>query len=490
VGDDPDIPIEMQPNWFAFIAMLSWPFVTLWLFRARPINQALLWTILGAMLLLPVGAAIKIPGVPQFDKISIPNIGALLGCVVAAGRPIPFWNRLGLAEVLLLMSLIGPFITSELNSDPIVSGVVVLPGMSHYDALSTTVGEFIILIPFFLGRQLLRGSADNVEVLRVLTIAGLIYTIPILFEIRMSPQLHTWFYGYFPHSFSQQMREGGFRAVVFLGHGLLVAFFVMTTAIAASALWRTRTHVLRLPPAGITAYLAAVLVLQKSLGSLVYCGVAVPLVRFTQPRFQLRIAAVLVSIALVYPVLRLVHQFPTEALVEASTSVSGDRAWSLQFRFEQEEGLLQHASERLIFGWGGWGRSRLYDDLGRDTSVTDGYWIILIGAFGVFGFLGKFGLLSLPVFSALFALKFARSTPDKVNLAALALIISINIVDGLPNSTISPWSWLLAGALLGRAEALYASAHQRGLDLASSRVNLARPKLERPNRMARSNILR
>jgi hypothetical protein len=487
---NPDIPTKMQPNSFAFIALLSWPLVTLWLFRARPMNQALLWTILGAMLLLPVGTAIKIPGVPQFDKISIPNIGALVGCVVAAGYPIRFWNRLGLAEILLFMSLIGPFITSELNSDPIVAGLVLLPGMSHYDALSTTAGEFIILIPFFLGRQLLRGSTDNVEILRVLTIAGLIYTIPILFEIRISPQLHTWFYGYFPHDFSQQMREGGFRAVVFLGHGLLVAFFVMTTTIAASALWRTRTQVLRLPSAGVTAYLAAVLVLQKSLGSLVYCSVAVPLVRFASPWLQLRIAAILVSIALLYPTLRLVHLFPTEELVAAATSVSGDRAWSLKFRFEQEERLLQHGSERLIFGWGGWGRSRLYDEYGRDISVTDGYWIILIGAFGVFGFLGKFGLLSLPVFRALSTLKFARSTPDKVNLAALAVVVSINIVDGLPNSSISPWSWLLAGALLGRAEALYASAHQRGLDVASSRVNLTRPKLERLRKMARSDIPR
>jgi hypothetical protein len=479
----------MQPNSFAFVALLSWPFVTLWLFRARPINQALLWTILGAMLLLPVGAAIKIPGVPQFDKILIPNIGALVGCVVVTGHPIRFWNKLGLAEVLLLMCLIGPFITSELNNDPIVSGVVILPASSHYDALSTTVGEFIILIPFFLGRQLLRGSADNVEILRVLTIAGVIYTIPILFEIRMSPQLHTWFYGYFPHDFSQQMRGGGFRAVVFLGHGLLVAFFVMTTTIAASALWRTRTQVLRLPPAGVTAYLAAILVLQKSLGALVYCSVAVPLVRFTQPRFQLRLATVLVSISLLYPMLRLMQLFPTRELIEAATVVSGERAWSLEFRFEQEERLLQHASQRLIFGWGGWGRSRLYDESGRDTSVTDGYWIILIGGFGVFGFLGRFALLSLPVFRALSALKFARSIPDKVNLAALALIISINIVDGLPNSTISPWSWLLVGALLGRTEALYASAHRHGLDSAFGHASLTKPA-ERVRRMARSNMPR
>jgi hypothetical protein len=469
---DTDIWTEMQPNTFAFLTLLSWPLVTLWLYRARPINQAMLWTILGAWLLLPVGAEIKIPGVPQFDKVSIPNIGALIGCVVVARHPIRFWNRFGLAEVLLLMSLIGPFITSKLNDDPILIGVRILPALSNYDAISAVVGEFIFLIPFFLGRQLLRASADNVEILRAMTIAGLLYTIPILFEIRMSPQLHAWFYGYFPHDeFGQQVRNGGFRAVVFLGHGLWVAFFVMMSTIAASALWRTRTRVLRLPPAGVAAYLAAILVLQKSMGALIYCGVAVPLVRFTRPRFQLRVATVLVSIALLYPMLRMAHLFPTSVLVNASTFVSGERADSLEFRFENEERLLQRASQRLIFGWGGWGRNRLYDEYGKDTSVVDGHWIAMIGAFGLFGFVGKFGLLCLPVFRALSALKFARSIPDKVYLAALALMLSINIVDLLPNSTLSPWSWLLAGALLGRAETLYAFAHQHRLDLVFNRVS-------------------
>ena len=125
--------------------------------------------------------------------------------------------------------------------------------------------------------------------LRVLVVAGLFYSLPMLFEVRMSPQLHTWIYGYFPHSFLQQMRDGGFRPVVFIGHGLGVAFFAMTTVVAAAALWRTRARVFRLPAGAITAYLGVVLLLCKSLGSLVYAAVAVPLVRFASPRMQLRL---------------------------------------------------------------------------------------------------------------------------------------------------------------------------------------------------------
>src|SRR5262249_39052253 len=159
----------------------------------------------------------------------------------------------------------GPFITAELNGDPIVLADRTLPAETHYDALSAVVAQLIFLLPFFLGRHLLRGSADNEEVLRTLVVAGLLYSVPMLFEVRMSPQLHTWIYGYFPHQFAQQMREGGFRPVVFMGHGLIVAFFAMTTVVAAAAFWRMRAPVLRLPSAGVTAYLGGVLVLCKTL---------------------------------------------------------------------------------------------------------------------------------------------------------------------------------------------------------------------------------
>jgi hypothetical protein len=461
-----------SPNWFTYIALLSWPIVALWLYRTRPVNQATLWTILGAQLLLPVLAEFKFPGIPSFDKVSIPNIAALIGCIFVARQPIRFFSRIGLAEVLLLMGVVGPFVTAELNNDPIFIGNVVLPAETNYDALSDVVAQLIILLPFFLGRQVLRSATDNEEILRVLTIAGLLYSLPILFEVRMSPQLHYWFYGYFSFGFAQQVRNDGFRAAVFMGHGLLVAFFVATTAIAAAALWRTRTRILHLAPVGITTYLMGILLLCKSMGPLVYGATLIPLIRFTQPRMQLRIATILVSIALLYPMLRMADLFPTKLLVEAATSISGERADSLAFRFDNEDVLLARASQRLLFGWGRWGRGRVFDqDSGKDISVTDGAWIGTTASFGLFGFFAQFCLLALPVYRARTALKFVKSEHDSIVLAALALIVSVNIVDLLPNASLMPWTWLLAGALLGRAEALVPLSRKRNPDfkLATSR---------------------
>ena len=202
------------------------------------------------------------------------------------------------------MLLVGPFITAELNTDAIAYGPRVLPPETHYDAVSAMVGQLVFLLPFFIGRQLFRTEADNELILRVLVMAGLIYSLPMLFQIRISPQLHRWVYGYFPHfeaAFAQTVRDGGYRPIVFLGNGLLVAFFAMTTAVAAAALWRTRTKVFRLPAAGITIYLGTVLLLCKTLGSFVYGIFLVPIVKLASPQLQIRIAMVCAAIVFCYP---------------------------------------------------------------------------------------------------------------------------------------------------------------------------------------------
>src|SRR5437016_5144800 len=82
-----------------------------------------------------------------------------------------------------------------------------------------------LLLPVFLARQFLRDGSDHAEILHVLVIAGLLYSLPMLFEIRMSPQLHRWFYGYTPGDLDVDLRGGGFRPRVFMENGLSVALF-------------------------------------------------------------------------------------------------------------------------------------------------------------------------------------------------------------------------------------------------------------------------
>jgi hypothetical protein len=451
-----------QPNLFAYCALLAWPIVALFLYSRLPIGKATLWTILGGYLLLPADLDIKFAHVPAFNKESIPNLAALICCSLYRGRLPSLVRGFGAAEILLVGLVVSPFITSMLNSDPIQIGETYLPGVGPYDALSATVAQFIDILPFFLARQCLRGSKDNAEIFRTLVIAGLAYSLPMLFEVRMSPQLNTWIYGYLPSDFVQEMRDGGFRPVVFLGHGLGVAFFSMTTVVAAATLWRTGSRVSRFAPGLITSYLSFVLLLCKTASVLIYGALLFPLVRWASARGQLRVACVLIGVALIYPILRVADVVPTTSILEVASDVSVQRAGSLQTRFDNEDQLLAKAWERKWFGWGRFGRNRVYNGwMGADTSVTDGYWIIILGEFGLFGFAVTFGLLTFPVFRAAAALKYARSKAEAGYIGALGLIVAINVFDSLPNAPITPWTWLLVGALLGRSEALRARAYQR-----------------------------
>jgi hypothetical protein len=445
----------MGANWIATSALVLWPVFALVLYRVCAVGTATIATILSGYLLLPVGTSIKFEGIPAFDKHSLPGLVTLVGCIIATGRVPGIIRGFRFSDMVITVLLLSPFVTAEYNMDQLSIGGTILPGSSHYDALSSVVAQLMFVLPFFVGRSVLRSADDTRYLLKALVIAGLCYSPFMLFEVRMSPQLHTWVYGYFPHSFGQQFREGGFRPVVFLGHGLLVAFFITIVMIAASAFWRTGIHVFRLPSLVPTAYLGVILVLCKSMAALAYSAALVPLVRFAKPSFQLRVGCVLALVSLLYPTLRATGQFPTASLVEMAIIYDAERSKSLQFRFGHEEKLLERAMERPFFGWGRFGRSRVYDEeSGRDVSVTDGRWIITMGQFGLIGFLAEFGLLALTILRAAAVSGRAETDSDRVFLAALGLIVGISMVDQLPNSSLSPLTWLMAGALLGRAERL------------------------------------
>jgi hypothetical protein len=442
-------------NLFSTVALVSWPIISLLLYMKRPLPQATMWTVLAAQMLLPVGALIKFQMIPQFDKETIPCLCILVGCMVVARRPLKLLHGRGLADLLIIMSIASPILTSELNGDTITLIDRVLPGVGLYDAISAVEYGTILLIPFFVGRQFFRSPSSSKQIMLVLTVAGLLYSIPLLFEIRFSPQLHYWVYGFYPTDFLQSVRDGGFRPMAFMGHGLLAALYVMMSAVAAATLWRSGTSLFSFRSSVITGYLALLMIVCKSAGATIYTFTLIPLIKWMTPKFQARVAVVLVLVALLYPALSVLKLFPSDAILQLASVFSEDRAQSLQVRFDNEAILLDHALERPIFGWGRYGRNRVYDaESGKDDSITDGQWIIVLGGFGLFGFVAQFGLLAIGVFRAASALKFAESTNEKIFFSALCLIVAVNILDLLPNSGLRPWTWLLAGALLGRAEQL------------------------------------
>jgi len=445
-------------NGLAYAVLAIWPLIAIKLYKTKSIQEATLWTIIGGFMCLAVKTEVDLPMIPAIGKHTMPVVSALMGCILIKKRRISYLKGQGGIKYLLILFIVTPFITATFNGDAIIVGDRFIRSFNYYDGLSATINQFLIIVPFFIGRQFFKTYDDHLLMFRFLVIAGLIYTVPMLYEIRLSPQLHTIFYGYFPHSFAQQVRAGGFRPVVFMGHGLLVGFFTFIVLLSVVALWEIKIKIRQFSPSRVSYYVLIVLVLCKSKAALLYGLLAFFMIKKTAYKTQMRIAVLMVIIALSYPSLSIIKVFPHESITQLATDVMGEqRSQSLKFRFDNENVLLSHARERLLFGWGGWGRNRVYSEVtGRDITVTDGRWIITFGQFGLFGFMAEFGLLAITVFRANKAVRLVKRKSEQTLLAAHALLVGIVMIDQLPNASLAPWLWLLTGILLGRSETIIA----------------------------------
>lgn len=465
----------MTWNWLATAAILTWPLVALALYSTKSTAEATLWTILGAFLLLPSGFSVKLEMIPAFDKNSVPGLCALAGCILVGRSGKRTASAIGVTECLAFILICSPVVTSALNNDTIFIGERILPGVGYYDGISGLLSQLMVFLPFFVGRRVFREAADFQLIVRCLVLAGLFYSIPMLIEIRLSPQLSNWVYGSSPTAFVTEVRYGGYRPVVFMTNGLQAAFFMMTTFLAAVSIWRLRSRIGPLPTQAMLGYMGALVLLTKSAGALIFSIVGAVIVAFVNSKIQLRVALLLATIGILYPVLRLSDAFPNNLMVETAALVNQERADSLGVRFDQEQQLLERASSRFLFGWGRYGRSRVYDDSGKDVSFTDGQWILTLGQFGLIGFLAEFGLLTLPIFRAASAHRLVVGTRNRIFLSVVALIVAFSLVEQIPNASISSWTWLLAGALLGRAERIVQTARKteasRGFRVSTEKVH-------------------
>jgi hypothetical protein len=93
-----------------------------------------------------------------------------------------------------------------------------------------------------------------------------------------------------------------------------------------------------------------------------------------------------------------------------------------------------------------------------------------MGQFGIFGFVAEFGLLTLGVFRVFKSLRYVEGLREKVFLSSIGLIVAVNVVDLLPNSSITAFTFLVAGALVGQTESIKLRAARR---YAAGRTGLA-----------------
>jgi hypothetical protein len=443
-----------MPNPIAFFALAMCPiFVAVMLSRLRT-DRAIIWSLLLCYLFLPEPPAVfDLPMMPPLNKHNIPALTAFILLLWRNGNTQPLLPETPLGRTLILVFILSPVMTVLTNGSPVFFGQVGLPALGIKDAAALVLEQCLLILPFLLARQHLASGGAQRELLFALMVGGLIYTPLMLIEIRLSPQLNMWVYGYFQHFFGQTIRFGGYRPIVFLYHGIWVAFFLMTSVVAACALWRWPETRKRWKAGLAAMYLLLVLVMAKSLGALIFVMLLVPLVLLLPSRTQVRVAVIIGSIALAYPILKGADLVPQEYLLSRAAAIDPDREGSLRFRFQNEDILLDRAYIKPVFGWGSWGRNHILDPVnGNILTVTDGLWIIYIGTYGWVGFIAAFGILLLPLWMvARQALRPDRTEPPPL-VGPLCLLLAINVLDLIPNATLTPLTWLIAGALTGYCE--------------------------------------
>lgn len=429
------------------------PFCLVAFATLRP-QQAVLFALVGGVLLMPERRGFDISGLPALTKLELASLGALLGCLVFHSRELSRGRAGAGLEAVLLLAIPFSLATAMTNRDPTGGTFFWFAGLRPYDAAGIIFRDLLVLgVPFALGRTLFRTPESMRLLVKGLVAAALAYSVLVLWEARMSPQLNQYLYGFGQHSFKQTRRFGGWRPMVFMAHGLALSVFLCAALMAAIGAHRARLKVFRVPAGYVAVYLTVVLLLCRSLASIIYGAIAAPLLLVARPRMAGLAAAGIALIVLSYPVLRATDVFPTQGLVDTAAALNEARANSLQTRFDYEDTLLDRARNRIWFGWGGFGRARYTDESAR-ALVTDGYWILRLGEQGAAGLSLYFVLMLVPIFQAWRAIPRCPNRKDASILAALSLILAIQALDTIPNSLFNHIPLLMAGAVSGLAVTL------------------------------------
>lgn len=462
-------------NIIAWVALIGWPIVTFRLLKKYELSQAVIYAIVVPYLFLPVKTELDLPLIPPIGKSLMASLGLLMALhskkVSFLQPPQPVVPR-----VVLLLLFVTPFLTYYTNREPAVFTAVVMPGLTVIDIMGMMFESFLfVYVPFMIGYKLLSRPEDHETLVKILLFFALVYSVLILWEIRMSPQLHRTLYGFFPHDWRQQIRYGGFRPVVFLGHGLFVAIFVALSVLCAVTVWRNAEPKSRGRSFLVFVYLFAVLVLCKSVGSFVLAAIFGLSLWLFSPKLQLKLSYYLMIVVLVFPVFRSSEYFPDEGLINLFSRFDAERAGSLNFRFENENLLLDRAAEKSFTGWGGWGRNLLYSDRTGESIITvDGYWIIVYSKFGWIGYIAMFCVYALPVLAQ--ARRSRKRDKDQISpfTACLCCLLTVNLLDSLVNASVTIVTGLIAGAVWANAyapeEVRQVQSQQKGFKDASARA--------------------
>jgi len=436
------------------VVLFAWPLISIGLFAALDVRRGLILSVLIGYLFLPDSYDIDLPLV-AYNKPAAIAVGLVLSYAFFGQRwrlevdPSVIGSKglLPLMFVLLAVYFLTPILVVLTNQQGYSFGFEkYIPGHTGKDAIRMFLAAWIHLVPMLMGWWILSRDDDHKLLLRYLVVAVLGYSLLAVFEIRMSPQLNNWIYGYFPHDWLQHIRGGSFRPVVFLSHGLMLGFLLLWGILASLALMRLSSSGQRLAYLAAAIWLLLVLLASRNLGATLLAFAFLPVLLFLGTAVQIRVAAIVSIIFLLYPVVRQADVLPIDRFTSFIETISPERAHSFNVRLQNEQLLLERASEKPFFGWGGYGRSRIRNEAGQDISLVDGFWISVLGRQGWSGYISQMGLMTLPVIWLVWV---RRRKPISRATAGVSVMMAVQFIDMVPNASLTPVGLLTAGALAG-----------------------------------------
>jgi hypothetical protein len=430
----------MRP--IVYIMMFGWPIIALIVFYYFHPSKAVLISLFAGWLLLPQ-ADFPLSGLPDYSRTAAVLLGVVLGVLIFDSNRLAHFH-FKRVDIPIIVFCMCPMASSLSN------------GLGLYDGISGVITATINFgIPYYVGRLYFADRFGTRELAVGLIIAVLCYTPLILYEYRMSPQLHRLVYGYLQIKFHMIWRLGWYRPMVFLRHGLELGVLVASAAMTTVWMWRstviTKIGWMPLKIAVFTLVIVCALcravngyfVLLAGLGALYLAKI-----------FNARsVILLLILLPPAYIFGRLATDWDAANLVEIVESVYPERAHSLQSRISHEITLIEKALQRPLLGWGGYARNRsdhLADGAMGKRSVTDSLWIIVLGKRGLIGLVCLGFILLRPIVRIVRRFPISSwSRPDIAPAIALSMVLLGFTFDCLFNAMYSPVYFVIAGGLSG-----------------------------------------
>jgi len=424
-------------NFFAVALMAAWVPLIFVLFVLMPARRAVIAAFVVGYLFLPEIKFI-VHTLPPIDKVTLTAFGVILGSLFFDGGRL-FAVRPRWIDVPIVVLCLSPIITSILND------LGFMDGLANCFTLLFRWG-----LAYWIGRAYFTDWESTRELVLGIVLGGLAYAPLCWWEIRMSPQLHGQIYGLLFLSFRTDRNIFGWRPNVFLANSLSVTMFMGISALIAFWAWMTGSpkRLLGVPMGWIALLLIVTAVFCKAMGGIVLMSAGITALMMTRwPATKAAVLCLIVAAPL-YILLRTSGDWSGERLVEIAGWVNPERGKSLDFRLQNENLLAEKALRRMWFGFGGFGRAQVWDDYGHLLTVVDGLWIITFGEYGLVG------LGALLLFVLVPAMMMWYRVPTRYWLdaacaapVALAVAITLYMIDSLFNATFNPIASLAVGAV-------------------------------------------